>query len=378
MPSGTPLSYIELSKKNLIHNFKEFRDLAKAGTKFVVVIKGNAYGHGQNEVAKVLEPYVDYFQIDSIEELRLLRKVTKKKVLVFGYIQDSELSEAVGLGCTMGIFSIKQLREINKIAQRLKIAQRVHVPVDAHLGREGFLMGELKKVFSEVRKLKNIKVTGLYAHFANIEDTQNFSHAQKQINKYREIQELAEEFGLKNLEKHISSTSGILVYEKNIGANPLVRLGIGVYGMWPSEYMGLLYQNKMTLKPILTWKTKVAQIKTLPADHTIGYGLTYKTKRETKIALIPQGYADGVDRGLSNKGEFLIGGTRCKILGRVSMNMTVVDVSDLPKVKQGDEVVIIGSQGRGRITAEEIAEKIGTINYEVTTRISALLPRIVV
>jgi alanine racemase len=374
----SPLSYIQISKKDLIHNVKQFRNLVRKGTKLIAVIKGDAYGHGQNIVAKILEPYVDYFQIDNIEELRLLRKITKKKILVFGYVQEEDLSEAIELVCTIGIFSINQLKALDRIAGLQKKVQPIHIAVDAHLGREGFMPAELSGVLNKAKNLKNIKITGIYAHFANIEDTPNFSHAQKQINKYREMLDLAEKFGLKNIDKHISSTSGILVYEKNIGANPLVRLGIGVYGMWPSEYMGILYKNKITLKPILTWKTKVAQIKILPPDHTVGYGLTYKTKRETKIALIPQGYADGVDRGLSNKGEFLIGGERCKILGRVSMNMTVVDISNLSDVKQGDEVVIIGKQDRERITAEEIAEKINTINYEVTTRISSLLPRVIV
>ena len=139
-----------------------------------------------------------------------------------------------------------------------------------------------------------------------------------------------------------------------------------------------MYKNtNFNLKSVLAWKTKIAQIKTLPAGYTVGYGLTYRTKKETKIALIPQGYADGLDRGLSNKGEVLIHGKRCKILGRVSMNMFTADVSHLPKVKIEDEVVILGHQGEEEITAEELAKKLGTINYEITARISALLPRVV-
>ena len=134
----------------------------------------------------------------------------------------------------------------------------------------------------------------------------------------------------------------------------------------------------MELKPVLSWKTKIAEVKTLPAGHTIGYGLTYMAYDEIKIAVIPQGYADGLDRGLSNKGEVLIKGTRCKILGRVAMNMCVVDVTHLPNVKIEDEVVILGIQGKEQIGAEDMAGKIDTINYEVTTRISALLPRVIV
>jgi alanine racemase len=148
--------------------------------------------------------------------------------------------------------------------------------------------------------------------------------------------------------------------------------------MWPSEHIKFLYKNKIELKPVLAWKTKIAQIKILPKGRTIGYGLTFKTKKKTRVAIIPQGYADGLDRGFSNNGEVLIGGARCKILGRVMMNMCVVDVNHLSNVKIEDEAVILGKQGGEEITAEEMAKRIDTINYEITTRISALLPRVAV
>ena len=380
-----PLSFIELSRENLIYNIKQFKKLAKDGTKFSVAIKGNAYGHGQNEVAKILESYVDYFQVDSIEELRLLRKVSKKETFVFGYIQKSDILEALKLKCIIGVFSLEELKEIEKNSKKLEIKQEIHLPIDAYLGREGFLLKDLPEVFNEIKKYKYIKLTGIYAHFANIEDTTNFTHTQKQIKRYKEALRIANKSGFKKLNTHISATSGLLVYEKNKGINSMVRLGIGVYGMWPSKHIKFKYlpagrqgKNKIELKPVLSWKTKVAQIKTLPADSTIGYGLTYITHGSTIIALISQGYADGYDRGLSNKGEVLIKGTRCKILGRVAMNMFVINVSHLPDVKIEDEVVIIGKQCKEEITAEEIAEKIDTINYEVTTRINPLLKRIIV
>ena len=377
MRQKTPLSYIELSKKNLIHNIKQFKNLAKKGTKFSVVIKGNAYGHGQNEVAKILEPYADYFQVDSVFELELLRKVSVKKTFIFGYAQKSDLQKAIKLGCILSVFSVEQMLTLSAIAKSVNIIQEVQIPIDAYFGREGFLLSELPRVFTEIKKSKFLKLTGIYAHFANIEDMPNFSHAQKQIDEYKKALCLAQKFGFRKLQTHISATAGLLVYEKNKGINPIIRLGIGVYGMWPSENLKLLYRNKIKLKPVLSWKTKIAQIKILPKERTVGYGLTYKTKKETKIAIIPQGYADGFDRGFSNNGFVLIGGTRCKILGRISMNMFVVDVSHLTKVKIEDEVIIIGSQGKEEITAEEMAKRINTINYEITTRISALLPRII-
>ena len=374
--NNLPLSYIELSKKNLIHNIKQFRNLAKRGTKISVAIKGNAYGHGQNEIAKILELYADYFQVNSVEELELLRQISKKKTLVLGYVKNSDILRAIKLGSVIAVFSVEQLDEINKISKKIKKMQEICVPIDAYLGREGFLTSELPKFFKKLKKYEYIKLSGVYAHFANIEDTNSFSHAEKQIKKYEETVKLAEKFGFKNLQTHISGTSGLLVYEKSFGIHPLIRLGIGVYGMWPSENIKKMYKNKIKLKPALSWKTKIAQVKILPKGSTVGYGLTHITKKKTKIAVIPQGYADGFDRGLSNKGEVLIGGARCKIIGRVSMNMFTVDVSHLSNAKIEDEVIIIGMQGRERITAEDIAKKIGTINYEIITRISPLLSRV--
>ena len=389
MKTITPLSHIELPKANLIHNLKQFKSLAKKGTKFSVAVKGNAYGHGQNEVVKILNPYVDYFFVDGLEELDLLRKVSKKKTLVLGYVQKQDLLQAVKLDCILAVFSVEQLSNISIIAKSLNMIQEIHLPIDALLGREGFLFNELIEVFRKIKSLPNIKLTGIYAHFANIEDTRlteesflrmkNKTHAYKQIDRYSQAIELAENFGFRDLQTHISSTSGLLAYEKGKGIHPIIRLGIGIYGMWPSTYLESKYKNSgLILKPVLTWKTKVAQIKILPPLSTVGYGLTYRTKKETKVALIPQGYADGLDRGLSNNGFVLISGVRCKIIGRVMMNMFVVDVSHLKKIKPEDEVVILGRQGKEEITAEEMAERINTINYEITTRISPLLPRIVV
>lgn len=373
-----PLSYIELSKSNLVNNIKQLKKVAKKGTEFSVAIKGNAYGHGQNEIVKILEPHVDYFQVDSIEELRLLRKISKKKTFVFGYVQKSDIKEIMKLECILSIFSIDQMLKISSVAKSFKKVQEVHIPVDAYLGREGFQLSELENLFTEIKKNKYIKVTGMYAHFANIEDTNDFSHAYKQIKCYEKALKLANDFNFSDIKTHMSATSGLLVYEKAKGINNIIRLGIGVYGLWPSEHIKSTYKSTLELKPVLSLKTKVAQIKSLKKGDSVGYGLTYVAKNDTKIALIPLGYADGFDRGFSNNGEVLIGGTKCKILGRVMMNMFVVDVSHLKNILNEDEVVIIGKQGYLQISVEDLATHINTINYEITTRISPLLPKVVV
>lgn len=376
--STTPLSYLELSKDNLLHNIKALRACAPRRAKISVAIKGDAYGHGQNEVAKILERHVDYFQLDGVEELRLIRKVSKKPVLMLGYIQKADLKETIKLGAVLCVYSLEQLIEISTTAEKLNKKQEVHLSIDAHLGREGIMPADLKAVLEGAQKLKYIKITGMYAHFANIEDTTNKTHAQKQIKEYAKAIQMAELYGYKKLIKHMSATSGLLVHEVLGGENNLIRLGIGVYGLWPSKNIEYMYQGKLALRPVLAWKSKIALVKTLPRGHTVGYGLTHMTYKQTKVAVVPQGYADGLDRRLSNNGEVLVRGTRCKIIGRVSMNMCTVDVTHLDTVLLEDEVVLLGVQGAEVITAEEIASKIGTINYEITTCVSSLLPRVMV
>lgn len=306
---NSPLAYIEISKKNLIHNFRALERIA-GKTKIVAAIKGNAYGHGEREIAKILEPYADSFQVNSLEELKLLRKTSRKKVFLLGYVEKKDLWEAMKLGCVLSVFSVEQMSKISALAKSFNKIQEVHAPVDALLGREGFLNGELAGFLKEVKKCRKVKLTGLYAHFANVEDSRNFVHAEKQIKKYKEALKLAEKFGFKNLETHISATSGLLVFEANKNINTFVRLGIGLYGLWPSEHirnlslsLGKQGKSKLELRPVLQLKTKIAQIKILPKGHNIGYGLSYFTKRSMKIAVIPVGYADGIDRGLSNLGR---------------------------------------------------------------------------
>ena len=386
MQKNLPLSYVELSRNNLIHNVKQFRTLVKKGTKIAGVIKANAYGHGDKEVAKILAPHVDYFQVNSVEELEGVRTVTKKPVLLLGYVGKSDIARAMKLGCVLAVFDFHHALLINEVARTLGKnpagpngragKQKVHIAFDSHLGREGFLLEDLEKTIPEFQKMKHISIEGVYSHFANIEDTIDFSHARKQIDTYTKACAILRVYGYKNIQTHISATSGVLAYEKGNGFNHIVRVGLGLYGLWPSEALQKKYHGKITLRPVMRWVTHIAQVKTLPKGHSIGYGLTYITKKPTTIAVIPQGYSNGFSRTLSNKGDVLIDGIRAPILGRVAMNMFVVDVSKIKDVQPEDEVVLLGTQGDSCISAEERAGT-HTINYEITTGISPLLPRIV-
>lgn len=372
------LSYIEISKDNLLHNFKAMKSLVKPGTKIAAVIKANAYGHGQNEVAQILEDEADYFQVDDARELELLRKISQKPTLVLGFVSRAEMCSVIENDGIFSVYDEGQILALDEIAAVSKRKISVHIKIDACLGRQGVLVDSLQSMIDVLKSCKNIIVDGVYSHFANIEDTTDFSHAQKQIDAFSEAKEIFEKNGYENLQTHISASSGIMVYENDKGTSSIVRAGLALYGMWPSEDLrDRLESESFILKPVMRWISHVAQVKILPENYSIGYGLTYITSKPTKIAVIPQGYSDGYDRGFSNKGEVLICGSRCKVLGRVAMNMFVVDVTHLENVSAEDEVVLLGKQGGECVTAEELASHIESINYEITTRILANLPRIV-
>lgn len=342
--------------------------------KIACVVKANAYGHGQNEVVKILEPHADYFQIDDIEELRLLRKVSKKPTLVFGYVQKADLEELVRLRGIPTIYDAERLMILQKIGAKKKIKIPIHIKIDAYLGRQGLLLASIPQFLLQLKKSPNIKVEGIYSHFANIEDTTNNEHARKQVADFMYAIQLFARAGIHDAHIHLSATSGVLALDAGLPTS-LVRLGIGLYGMWPSEELQKNTKKKIELTPVMRWVSHIAQVKQIPKGFSVGYGCTYVAKCPTTIAVIPQGYSDGFDRGLSNCGEVLIRGVRAPIIGRVAMNIIVVDVTHVKNVRAEDEVVIVGRQKGKRITAEEIAEKLGTINYEITTRVSSLLPR---
>ncbi len=372
-----PLSYLEINSKNAVHNVKEFKSLLKKDTKVVACIKSNAYGHGDVAMVEILNDYVDYFQVNSIEEFNRIYKFSKKPIFIFGYLNKDGIKTAILDGAIISAFDYEHLSEINSIALKLNKKATVHIAIDSFLGREGIMPNDLNKIILGIKKMKNIILEGAYSHFANIEDTTNSIHSNKQVQIFNDCIKILRNNGFPDIQTHISATSGILIHEKEENKNDLVRLGIGLYGMWPSSHLEMINRKDIILKPVLKWVTHVAQVKVLPANHTIGYGLTYVTKKKTTVAVIPAGYADGLTRSMSNNGFFLIKGKIAKILGRVSMNMTVVDVSNIKNIKSGDEVVIIGVQNKLEIKVEDIARSIETINYEVTTKISALLTRII-
>jgi alanine racemase len=369
------LSQIEIGADALRHNVKALQALVPPGTAVVAVVKGNAYGHGLSHVVPVLEPEVAAFQVDDLEELRELRKLTTKRALVLGYVPRAGLEEAVELGAELTLYDTERIPVLTQAAQRVGRQVRVHLKVDALLGRQGVLPEHLEPFLAAVHTCPELEVVSAYAHFANIEDTTDLSHAWRQLDcfdeGFQQIKALWPDVG-----RHLSATSGLMTVEGG-QRNDLVRLGIGLYGMYPSAPLERRYSD-LELQPAMRWVSHLAQVKTLPPRFPVGYGLTYITPREMRVGIVPQGYSDGYDRGLSNSGEVLVRGQRCPVIGRVAMNMFTVDLTNAPDAQAEDEVVLLGAQRDDHVAAEELALRIGTINYEVTTRVCALLPRVVV
>lgn len=357
------LSYIQINKEAVLHNLALFKK--RTDSKISVVVKGNAYGHGLAELSTILDGKVDYFQVDDYEELVELRKHTQTKALVLGYVQLERLPEVKNLNAIPGLYNVDSINAYDG---------EYHLKIDAYFGRQGVLTSNLDEFLN---KITNKKLTGVYMHFSSIDNPTNLAHFEKQLSDFKLALEKLKQHGFQNFAVHTNGTSGSLV---NVDLKTdITRLGIGLYGIWPSKQVKNIYESKVgTLTPILSWVTHIAQVKTIPQGFPVGYGLTYIADSPKKIAIIPQGYSDGYDRRFSNTSEVLIRDTRCKTLGRIAMNMFVVDVTHLENVKAEDEAVLIGKSLTEEMSANELAEKCGTTSYELLTRISPLLPRVIV
>lgn len=366
-------SYLEIDRSALRHNLSALRSLLAKSTKVTAVLKANAYGHGTVEVATAIHDLVDAFQFDDIPEVRRFRETgIDKPCWVLGYVGDAEMFHALAFRAQISVWEPRQVRALVAEAERTqrKTLPPVHLKVDSLLGRLGAVGEDVDALFDAVDRAGVIPAT-IYSHYANIEDTTDLTHAIAQQEVFETAYQKAKQ-RWPGIGRHLSATSGSMTVEGN---NDWVRLGIGTYGLYPSPALSRVHAE-LDLRPALRWVSHLAQVKLLPAGHPVGYGLTYVTRKPTRIAIVPQGYSDGYDRGLSNVGEVLVAGSRCPVIGRVAMNMFAIDVTELPDVQSGDEVVLLGKQGSDGITAEEVAAKLGTINYEVVARISPLLERV--
>lgn len=377
-------TWIELSEAAYANNLNFFRKIIGEKRELSVVVKANAYGHGWQSIARLAVKHgADSFCVHALEEaLRLRHQGFHQNILVMGHVPLHCLEEAVEKNIRLVLYNMETLERLAQIAENSEKLARVHLKLETGTYRQGVTEEDLPRFLDKLKKTPRVLLEAVYTHFANIEDTLNHEYAHYQQQCFHKMVELIQQNGFPILKKHAACTAAALLFHET--HMDMIRLGIGQYGLWPSRETLLSYKEKYgaavenSLRPVLTWKTRVSQVKTVPAEQTIGYGRTFKTSRESRLAVLPVGYSDGYDRGLSNHAYVLIHGKRALIRGRICMNLMMVDITDIPDVKLEDEVVLIGRQGDEEITAEHLATLCGTIHYEIISRINPAIPRIIV
>lgn len=379
------LTWVEINKKALITNLRLFRSLIGQKTILAPCVKANAYGHGMIETAKIaLSTGADWLNVNSIFEAVELRKAgIKTPVYIMGYVMKKDLIEAVRLNCRIVVYNKETVASLAQAAKRLHKKVFIHLKIETGNNRQGILMENLLDFVLYAKKFPQIKIEGISTHFANIEDIplgKNLNgYPLFQLENFKRALTDLKNAGINIPIRHCANSAAIMLFPET--HFDMVRPGISVYGLWPSEETKIAFQKmhkKARLEPVLNWRTRIAQIKNVPAGSYIGYGCTFRSKQNMKIAILPVGYYDGFDRGFSNKGYVLIRGKRAKLCGRVCMNIIMVDVTNIPGARVEDIVTLLGKDGREEITADELAELAGTINYEITTRINEKIPRIIV
>ena len=364
-------AWIEIDLSALEHNYKFIRSKINSETKIAAVVKANAYGHGAAKVAKKLSQLgVEYFCVGSPDEGIELREVgIKKPILVLAEVLDSQYQDIIKGDLIQTAASINTLKALNQAGIKANKIIKVHLKFDTGMGRIGFFPEDLLEIYQLAEKLKNIKVEGVFSHFARA-DEKDKEFSFQQLKRFKSALNKIKAAGFKLPQLHIANSAAVIDLTKT--SLDLVRPGIMLYGLLPSNQL----KNEAYLKPLLSFKTRIVQLRTLPAGSAVSYGSTYTTEKDEMIAVLPIGYKDGYPRLLSNQGEVLINGKRAPIRGRVCMGQTIVSVEQIENVEVGDEVVLIGKQSKEEISATEIADLVGTINYEIICNLSERLKRI--
>jgi len=364
--------WAEIDLDALANNVREIRRLTSARAQVMAIVKANAYGHGAVEVSRVaLGSGAGWLGVAMLQEaLELRQQGIGAPILILGYTPDEDVEDVVANQISQTVFTREAALALAAAAHKLGLKARVHVKIETGMGRIGFPpTAETVDLIAHLSRLSDLEVEGIYTHFATSDADQDYT--EQQFMKLQQvIKRLAAE-GVFIRWQHCANSPSVI--DLPYTHLDLVRPGIILYGLYPSA---AVRHNLISLRPVLSLKARVSFVKDVAAGSSIGYGRTYRAESKTRIATIPIGYADGYARLLSNKADVLIRGRRAPVAGRVCMDQVMVDVGRIPGVETGDEAVLIGCQGSEEITADEMAAHIGTISYEVFTRISERVPRL--
>ncbi len=375
-PGAHMLTWIEVNATCLAHNLESFRKLLPHHT-IIPVIKSNAYGASQSAILDTITKYCDTVSVVSTGEALALRPQLKtQRLLVLSIIDEDNIESAIQQGIELPLYNDHYLNLLTQAAKKLGKPALVHLKIDTGTHRLGYTKDQLPTVLENLEGNPHLKVVGLFSHFAASEELPDFTQVQEALFE-EAIAQIKTVLKTQGFLIHMACSAAILAGEIP-KSSTAVRLGLALYGYWPSELAHELAPKDITLEPILTWKTKIIHLNHYEAGESIGYGRSYVLDKPSVIATLPIGYYDGYDRDFSNRGEVLVGGKRCPVRGRVCMNLTMIDVTGITNAQIGDEVVLLGKQGAAEITAEDWASQLKTINYEIIARFNAEIPRVVV
>ena len=361
----------EIDLGALAYNYHQLRQLAPPSVKFLTVVKADAYGHGAISVSKKLEELgADFLGVATVTEGAELRNAgIKTPILVLSGIYQEEVEDVLAYQLTPMIYRLEIAEVLSATAKKKDKKIPIHIKVDTGMGRIGVFAKEAAAFVKRLRKFENLEIEGIASHFSTA-DGGNSSFAEEQLQRFARTLEEMKKVDINPPFCHIANSAALV----NLPAAhfTLVRPGIMLYGSYPSPSL----KDKVSLRQVMSWKSLVADLKKVPKGFPISYGRTFITQRPSLIAAIPVGYADGYNRLFSNRGEILIKGMRAPVVGRVCMDWTMVDVTDIPGAAVGGEVVLMGSQLGQEITPEALGERIGTISYEILCSVGKRVPRI--
>jgi len=361
------LTWIEINKKNILHNIRQFKNIAP-NSQIWPVVKSNAYGHGSKEIVSHLSDNEDVsgFMVASLDEALNIKNITKKPIMVLSYfdIEDIESLKKVDSQISLPIYDLETADYLNTLGIKFII----NIKIDTGTSRLGFSLEEAKEAIKEIESKKNLEIFSIFTHYAESEiEDQTFT--KEQLKNFQEITET-----YKKYKTHSACSAASIVLPE--AQSDIVRLGLSLYGLWPSQATKRrAWMSQICLQPLMSWKAKVIQVKSIKKGDSIGYNRTYKCEKDCSIAVLPIGYNEGYPRLLSNQGEVLIHGQRCKVRGNICMNLTMVEIPEGLDVKVGEEVVLLGTDSGQNISADDIAELAQTINYEIVTRINPNIER---
>ncbi len=361
-----PLNKIEISLFNLKSNYKYLSGIDK-NIKIAPVLKSNAYGHGLSLVAKAADGLkAPFFCVDSLYEAYELLKIgIKTQVLIMGYVNPKSL-QTKKLPFSFAVYDYERINALNQYQPSAKI----HIFVDSGMHREGISLKDLPQFLKYIKSKTNLEIEGLMSHLAMSDKPQN-PLTKKQVDNFTKARKMLENFDINPKWIHLGNSSALLNNKKyGLNLGNMARVGLAFYGIDPQG------KNKK-LKPVLSLKTHVSQIKTLRKNESVGYDFTFVASKNMKIATIPIGYYDGVDRRLSNKGYVLVNNKYCKIIGRVSMNITTIDVSRIKNIKVGDEVTVYSSRREDKNSIENYANLCSTIPYDLLVHLASSTKRVI-